>query len=84
MTAHVRREDGRLEHLAERGRLVAQMAEVTAQQVVEVMPPEHVHERDRVEVLEHRLVLVNLRDGCASVDLARGQTGPMHERGRTM
>ena len=69
MTTHVGSEDRRFEHLAERSRLIAEMAEIASQEVVEVVSPEHVNERDSVEILQHGLVLVDLSHGRASVDL---------------
>lgn len=51
VAAHVGREDRGLDNLAERGRLVAEVPKVASEQVVEVVPPQHVDQRHRVEVL---------------------------------
>jgi len=73
--AHVGGKDRRLDDFAERRRLVAEVAKVAAEEVVEAVPPQHVGERHGVEVLEDRLVVVDLGDGRARIDLQRGESG---------
>jgi hypothetical protein len=69
MATHVRREDSSFENLAEVGCLRTATAEIAAEEVVEVVLAEHMDEGDIVEVLEDRLVVVDLSNGSIGVDL---------------
>jgi hypothetical protein len=69
VTTHVRRENRGFEDLAEVGRLRAAATEITTEEVLEVVLAKHVDESNVVEVLENRLVVVNLGDGSVGVDL---------------
>jgi hypothetical protein len=66
---HVRCENGRLQHLAEVGRVLAEVSKLAAEEVSEAVAAQEVDQSDGVEVLEDGFVVVDLRDGCSSVDL---------------